>query len=178
VPSLAVGASDTGPATVTVPARTKPGDYHVLACADDLTAVGEFDETNNCTASAGTVTIRVADLRTSKLTPPPASGTLGGTFPIKVTSVNAGTLTADASVSRVTLSSDQVPSVDDVAVLDFGVASLAPGAHVVANLDVPIPLDLEPGTYYVIACADATEAVDEASETNNCRASSTTITIS
>ena len=58
VPALAPGASAVGIGTsVTVPANTTVGQYFVLACTDDKKNVKESNETNNCTASAGTVQV-------------------------------------------------------------------------------------------------------------------------
>ena len=45
-------------ASVRVPAATKNGEYHVLACADSSHRVAERREGNNCRASAGRVTIK------------------------------------------------------------------------------------------------------------------------
>ena len=57
VAALAPGASRSGTAKLTVPTATTLGTYFVLACADDTRKVVETDESNNCTASAGTVTV-------------------------------------------------------------------------------------------------------------------------
>src|SRR4029078_8743184 len=47
VGSINAGGSSSGSVNVTVPAVT-PGTYSLLACADVLNAVVEFDNTNNC----------------------------------------------------------------------------------------------------------------------------------
>jgi len=57
VASLAAGASSTASRTITVPSFTAPGVYRLLACADDLDKVAESSESNNCKASAQTITI-------------------------------------------------------------------------------------------------------------------------
>jgi subtilase family serine protease len=57
VSSLAAGAASSGSATVTIPSNTTPGDYYLLACADDTLVVTEIDEGNNCVASAATITV-------------------------------------------------------------------------------------------------------------------------
>ena len=50
VAAIVAGASDAGPATLTVPASTTAGTYYILAQADgDLTVV-ETSETNNVRA--------------------------------------------------------------------------------------------------------------------------------
>ena len=45
VPGLAAGASHSGTVTVTIPAATPLNTYFLLACADDLSAVVETNET-------------------------------------------------------------------------------------------------------------------------------------
>ena len=58
VPQLDAGASfPPASVTVVVPSNMAPGSYFLLACADDLRRVIESSETNNCTASAGKVTV-------------------------------------------------------------------------------------------------------------------------
>jgi subtilase family serine protease len=57
VPALTAGGSSPGTTTITVPANMVLGTYYLLACADDTTTMTESDETNNCLASATTVTV-------------------------------------------------------------------------------------------------------------------------
>jgi len=57
VPVLGAFTGSTGSATVTVPAGTVTGTYYVLACADDLNAVKEQSEANNCTSAQNTVAV-------------------------------------------------------------------------------------------------------------------------
>jgi hypothetical protein len=59
VGNLAAGASSSGSVNnVTVPSSTPVGTYYLLACADDLAAVSEADEANNCRAAAATVVVK------------------------------------------------------------------------------------------------------------------------
>src|SRR5437867_1640156 len=62
VPALAAGGSNTGPATVTIPASTAVNSYCVLACADGPAKVAETSDTNNCIASTTTVQVLKPDL--------------------------------------------------------------------------------------------------------------------
>jgi hypothetical protein len=57
VTTLLAGTSGGGAVTVAVPAATALNDYRVIACADDLSAVAEGDETNNCRATTGVVRV-------------------------------------------------------------------------------------------------------------------------
>src|SRR3990172_1356476 len=47
VPALAAGAKDIGSTTVTIPSGTAPGNYFIIARADDGNAVKELSESNN-----------------------------------------------------------------------------------------------------------------------------------
>jgi hypothetical protein len=61
VPSLSPDEESTGSVTVTVPTTIPPGTYYLGACADDLKAVSEANEANNCRASTTRVQVmRVA----------------------------------------------------------------------------------------------------------------------
>jgi hypothetical protein len=56
VPALAPAMASSATTSVTVP-KIASGSYYLLACADDLNAVAESDETNNCVASASMVLV-------------------------------------------------------------------------------------------------------------------------
>ena len=58
VPSLTAGTTSRARVNVTIPTTTPPGTYYLLACADDLGAVAELDETNNCRASTNKVVVQ------------------------------------------------------------------------------------------------------------------------
>ncbi|MEQ1759432.1 MAG: CARDB domain-containing protein [Vicinamibacterales bacterium] len=58
VSSRSAGSSSTGSKTVTIPSGTPLSFYYLLACTDDLSVVGESDETNNCRVSVTTVQVR------------------------------------------------------------------------------------------------------------------------
>ncbi len=55
VPPLAAGASSAGSASVTIPAGTPPGGYHLIAKADGDNAIVEYSETNNTRGRSITV---------------------------------------------------------------------------------------------------------------------------
>jgi subtilase family serine protease len=57
VGTLDPGTNSPGTVNVTIPTSTAAGSYFLLACADDTKVVTETNETNNCKASAGKVTI-------------------------------------------------------------------------------------------------------------------------
>ena len=54
---LQASGASTGTVTETVPARTAPKTYHLLACVDDTNGVKELNEIDNCTTPNGLVTV-------------------------------------------------------------------------------------------------------------------------
>jgi hypothetical protein len=57
VPKLLPKQGAKGSAKITIPQTTSPGDYYVIACADDTMKVDESDESNNCKVSDTTITV-------------------------------------------------------------------------------------------------------------------------
>ncbi len=57
VPILDAGSSHPNLDLLSIPDDMAPGAYYLIACADDLSAVGEITTTNNCTATDSQVTI-------------------------------------------------------------------------------------------------------------------------
>jgi hypothetical protein len=58
-----------------------------------------------------------------------------------------------------------------------GVPTLAAGGIHSGTITVTIPAATPPNTYFRLACADAPNTVVETDEANNCKASSTTVTV-
>jgi len=178
VPGLLAGASQSGTATVTIPATTPLNTYFVLACADDLHVVTEASETNNCVASAATVTVARPDLVEDAVSAPPPSKARGTAFAVTDTARNAGGLASNASTTRYYLSLGTVKSASDLLLTGSrAVPALAAGATSSGAVTVTIPAGTPLNTYFLLACADSLAAVAESNESNNCRASSTTVTV-
>ena len=127
---LAAGASSTGSTTVTLPSSVAPGGFFVLACADDLKAETEGDETNNCRATAGPVTVGAPDLVVDAVGNPPATVQRGKKFAVTDTTRNQGTApTGRTTRTRYYLSTDQTWSAGDKLLTGSRqVPDLAPGA--------------------------------------------------
>ena len=180
VPSLAAGQTSSASATVTIPSSMPLGTYYLLACADELNAVAETNETNNCRSSAATVTVNVTrpDLMETAVSNPPATAARGGTFKVTDTVKNQGTVTAGASATRYYLSQDQQQSSAEVLLSgNRSVPSLTAGTTSMARVNVTIPTATPLGTYYLLACADDLGAVAELDETNNCLASASRVVV-
>jgi subtilase family serine protease len=84
--------------------------YHLLACADDFDEVVESDESNNCRASAGKITVVPPrpDLLVSAVSDPLLSRLAGESFTVASTVTNVGTGRAALSTTRFYLSRDDV----------------------------------------------------------------------
>jgi subtilase family serine protease len=180
VAALAPGTSSVGTAvTVTIPSTTPLNNYYLLACADYANVVTETDEGNNCLAAASPIQVARPDLVETAVSDPPVAAAAGGTFTVTDTVQNQGDVAAAASTTRYYLSTDAQRGTGDILLSGSrAVPGLAPGA---SSPGAPVPLTIPSATpanaYYVLACADDTKVVTEASE-SNCRASATTVTVS
>ena len=179
VPVLAAGANHSGTVTVTIPPATPLKTYFLTACADDLSVVTEVKEDNNCLVSTSlTVTVTRPDLVESTVSAPPASKARGTTFPVTDTVQNVGGVASGPSTTRYYLSLDAVKSAGDTLLTGSrGIPALAAGASHSGTVTVTIAAATPPNTYFVLVCADAASAVVETDETNNCKPSSGTVTV-
>jgi subtilase family serine protease len=180
VPGLGTGAASTGTVTVTAPAGTAAASYFLLACADDMRIVSESHEGNNCRASASTVQVAIGfpDLIESAVSNPPATVGLGQHFSVTDTASNQGGALAPAFSTRFYLSLDATKSTTDKLLGGMRpVPSLVPGASSTGSRTVTVKSITAPATYFLLACADDKHVVTEGDETNNCRASSTTVVV-
>jgi len=178
VPALAPGTVSNGSVTVTVPATIVPGAYRLLACADMGLVVKESDEANNCLASAAVLQVGWPDLLTSAVGNPPASAVLGTSFAVTDTVRNTGLVGAGSSTTRYYLSLDTVKDAADVQMSGYrSVPGLAPGAVSAGSATVTVPATTAPGSYWLLACADAGLSVKESDETNNCSAAATAVQV-
>jgi hypothetical protein len=172
VGALAPSATSTGATTVTIPAATPLGTYVLLACADDTSTNIESNESNNCTASAGSVVVSAPDLVATTVTNPPATARVGTSFNVTDSTANRGGVASAASVTRYYLSLDRAKSTGDPLLSGSrNVPILAANAVSTGSAAVTIPTATAAGTYYLLACADDTKVRIESNEANNCVAS-------
>ena len=178
VPTLAPSAESTGSASVQVRATQPPGTYTLFACADDENTEAESSEVNNCTAADVPFVVALPDLEETAVSNPPASALPDSTFLASDTVTNTGGISAGAaSTTRYYLSLNAVHDGADVVLRARAVADLAPAGTSPGSRTVRIPIDTAPGSYYLIVCADTLADVSESDETNNCRASTTQVTV-
>lgn len=169
VPALAAGAADALSTTLRVPASTATGSYYVLAKADWSGSVPEDKETNNVRASG---IVRIGpDLIVSALSAP-AAAAAGGAITIPDTTRNQGGGGAEASTTRFYLSANFSLDASDVMLGGRPVPPLPAGASDSATVSLVIPAGTPAGSYYIVAQADAANAVRETTEGNNTRTSS------
>jgi subtilase family serine protease len=180
VRSLTAGASHAGPAVpVTLPSTTAVNTYYLLACADDRDIVAEMDNSNNCRAATTTVQVTRPDLVITVVSNPPPSVARGGHFAVSDTIQNQGAVSSESSRTRYYLSVDGEKGSGDTLLIGTRVSPvLAAGASSSGPaISVTIPSTTPPGLHYLLACADDVAVVIETDENNNCKASSSRVTV-
>ncbi|HEY7679451.1 MAG TPA: CARDB domain-containing protein, partial [Terriglobia bacterium] len=165
VATLNVGQSSAASTSLTIPATTAGGSYYVIAKADAGDALPELLETNN--TRAGTILIG-PDLIVSSLSAPAAAGA-GATITVTDTIRNQGYGAADATATRLYLSTNNTLDAADSAIGERTVPTLAPNQTNSGSTLATIPPDTSTGIYYIIAKADGNDALGETVETNNTR---------
>jgi subtilase family serine protease len=184
VPGLLAGKQAQLDATPSVDELTPPGTYTLQGCADYNKKVPESFEKNNCATALGTVTVTglppsLADLAVTALTPPPATRLPGESFPLTATVQNHGTETSPSTTNKFYLVNAVVnPTVrknlKGVQLLN----PVAAGATNATPVTVEVYADTVPGNYFLQACADGEKQIREQDEDDNCRTSSSPITVS
>ncbi len=163
VGTLGVGASAAASLNVTIPGDTAPGTYFLIAQADAENTNAETSEANNIRS----VAFRIGpDLTISAISGPGiAAG--GATVTIAETTKNGGGGAAGATVTRFYFSTDTTIDASDQMIGVRNVPALAANATSAGSTSVTIPASASTGSYYIIARADADNAVVETVETNN-----------
>jgi hypothetical protein len=165
---LAPNVTSTGTTTLTIPTVTPVGTYVLLACADDTSTNVESNESNNCTASAGSVSVGASDLIPTYVSNPPVTAQVGTTFKVSDTTENRGKMASAASTTRLL----PVPQ----SRLWNRRSTSRRGSHC-ADSCAQRCVDRCPhgddpdsdtaGSYFLLACADDTKVNIESGETNN-----------
>ena len=157
---------------VTIPAGTTAGNWYLVARSDGDGGVAETQEANNTAARLVQVG---GNLVISALTVP-AKGAAGEPLVVTDTTRNSGAGSAPASVTRFYVSANALRDAGDVLLAGGrAVPELAAGASSTGSISVTLPASLSPGTYYVIAVADADGLVAETLETDNTLARSVSV---
>jgi hypothetical protein len=114
------------------------------------------------------------DLMIPSVSASPESVTAGDRLTVNVTTQNTGSATMPATRTAFYLSRDTSQSSDDTRIGTVSVRELGPSS---SELDRPTPKAQGNGSYYLLACADDKKVADEISDSNNCAASASTITV-
>ena len=171
------GSLDTEPVqpfsatrAVTLPAGS--GTKTVLVQYFNRAGMPSFEVSDTISLSSG------ADLRVSALANPPTSKARGASFTATDTTTNRGTVTAAATSTRYYLSLNTTKGAGDVLLTGIrAVPQLAADLASSGSRAVTIPIGAPAGNYFLLACAGDQKLVSESNETNNCRASTTTIRV-
>jgi len=178
-----------------IPAHVIDTDLNgVTSDAGAMWVVGETftDATNNisvhvdlATATGFQVTISNASLPTlsdlieTAVSNPPVSATAGSSFSVTDTVENRGNASAGASITSYYFSMDTTKGSGDVLLTGSrSVPSLGINGTNSGTITVTIPSGTASGSYYLLACADDTNAVAESNEENNCIASANKVNVS
>jgi subtilisin len=167
VRSLAPGATNVVPETVTIPIGTAAGSYRIIVVADATGVLAESDEGNNARATAPVVV--GLDLAVTVATTVTAASP-GQAIVVNATIRNIGSVDAGTFTVKYKLSADTTFDAGDVPLGARTVTSLAAGAQNVTPKTVTIPVGTPPGVYRVVVRADANGVLAEASESNNVKA--------
>ena len=163
VAALDAGVTNSGSTTVTIPASTPAGTYYLVASADDDHAAVESNETNNTLARSISIG---GDLVVTPFTVP-ATGGAGSAISVTDTTVNQGGGTVGPTTTRFYWSANSLLDAGDTPIGNRTVAALGAGLTSSGSTTVTIPASAPAGTSYIIAEADADDAVAETSEANN-----------
>jgi subtilase family serine protease len=166
VPGLGAGATSSGATSITLPA-VPIGVYFVIARADDGGVLTEAREDNNTRATVKTILVG-PDIAVTVATGP-AGRAPGLPVTIGNTVVNKGPVAVGFTVGLY-LSSDEVFDGGDVLLGTRTVTRLGAGAGSAASTKLTIPANTAPGGYRVLVRADHGEALQEANESNNVKA--------
>ena len=124
------------------------------------------------------LTVTRPDLVASAVSNPPATAAPASKFSVTDTAQNVSAVGAASSKMRYYLSLNAVKSADDRPMAaSRSVPALAAGAVHSGTVVVTVPSGTPANSYFVLACADGFNAVEETSEDNNCRASGTQVTV-
>jgi hypothetical protein len=126
------------------------------------------------------ITMLAANLEQDWVSVSPAVVSPGGALTIDDIVANTGYVNVgEPSTTRFFLSTDDVIGSGDILIGQRIVPNLAPGTGRAdrASTTVVIPSSVPPGTYFIVACADAPGDIFESNESDNCMASTTTVRI-
>jgi hypothetical protein len=171
----ASGWSTNAPTSYTFSSSTTSGTKTLYAWAKDAAGNVSASKSASVTISiAGTIDLIISAVSNRATTITASSRS----FSITDTTKNQGTASAAASTTKYYLSTTTSKTSSSVLLSGTrSVAVLAAGKTSAGSTTVKVPSGITRTTYYAIACADDNAAVSESNESNNCKASSSRITV-
>jgi subtilisin family serine protease len=162
VPALGPGLTSTASITLELPTLA-PGSHYIIAKADADDVELESLEGNNTAwrkFSAGPdLVVKAFDV--------PSTGTPGAPATASYEVKNQAAVGAPASVLEFYWSTNTTVDANDTVLASINIGPLGPNSSQAGQMPLVIPSDATLGTYTLIARADSTNTVVEASETNN-----------
>lgn len=144
------------------------GDLWLLALVDSDKQNQELDETNNVFAKAITIVpVPKPDLVIGDVTLSPSTVEQGDSFLSEFTISNQGSADAAENILNAYLSSDNTVDDEDALIASFEIPYLEQNKDSTFKEYIQTSKDTPDGDWNVIWKVDATEEVNEASETNN-----------
>ena len=162
VDSLAAGATQAGSTVLTIPSEVATATYYIIGQADRDNSVSELNESNNTLAKS----IKIGPDMTVTVLGVPSTAGSGKGITVTDTTKNSGPGDAASSVTRIHFSRDNKLDNDDMLLGERPVPPLTAGTTSSGSTSVTIPAGLPAGTYYIIAMADAENAIAERIENN------------
>ena len=171
----ASGWSTSAPTSYTFSSSTTSGTKTLYAWAKDAAGNVSASKSASVTLSiAGTPDLIISAVSNTATTITASARS----FSITDTTKNQGTASAAASATKYYLSTTTSKTSSSVLLSGTrSVAALAAGGTSSGSVTVKVPSGITRTTYYAIACADDNAVVSESNESNNCKASSSRITV-
>jgi hypothetical protein len=181
--SIPPGGVLTRSMTVQLYSDTPTGTYELKACADGAKTFAEANENNNCSATAGSITVNdVSNLVVNTIQGPPAKAALGDSFSNTIQVKNLGpapTTQATRTKYRLVLVTSQTPppTADLTGPTTANVPVLQAGSTFAEIETLRIKTSTPVGQYLLQACADGDGNEVEGNEADNCKTSTGKINV-
>jgi hypothetical protein len=116
------------------------------------------------------------DLVVGEVDAAPIAVVQGGSLVVRSSVTNVGGARAGRSTTRLYLSADRFRGTGDVVLAERATRGLGPGRSTALTSAVVLR-NAGPGSYYIVACADARGVIAERRDRNNCRATAMPIAV-
>lgn len=164
----------------TLPATLAKGTYTLRVLIDPANRIKEANESNNVAMLLEPISVlaKVVDLDGQLMEARAPRRVISGqtpllVMPVRVTNTGSVPFSSDAPAIDVKLVArpddalDQSGDIELKLIKDRPITGLMPGQSMIINLDTPLPADMQPGRFKLIALVDCANVIDESDETNN-----------